>query len=116
MRLRGIFCIALFAVLLMGACPNVALPAESVRLEQLHKQRSISCEQCHGGKSQEPVPMETCLTCHGSYEKLADLSKRKSPNPHDSHLGEIRCTLCHHVHKDSALYCNTCHAFDLKVP
>ena len=117
MRFRGILKVVLFAFLLTGICPAVALQAQPVLLEQVHKSKSITCDKCHGTNAKpEPVAMETCLTCHGSYQKLADLSKGKSPNPHDSHVGEIRCTLCHHIHKDSTLYCNTCHSFEKKVP
>ena len=94
-----------------------ATPATSAFLVEQHSKKGITCERCHGDKPKEQrVPMETCLGCHGSYQKLAEATKEKSPNPHESHIGEIRCTLCHHVHKDSEFYCNTCHQFDVKFP
>ena len=117
MRFRGVLTIVLLAFIFMGTRPKDESQAASMRLEQRHTKGGITCEQCHGGKPKaERVSMETCLGCHGSYQKLAESSKGKSPNSHDSHLGEIRCTLCHHVHKDSEMYCKKCHPFELKVP
>jgi hypothetical protein len=91
----------------------------SKHLDDRHTQQRITCELCHGNPTGEDAGSTgQCLKCHVSYERIAALTKGKgvSPNPHDSHYGEIRCTLCHRVHKDSELYCNTCHSFDLKVP
>ena len=117
MRFLGGVAVLLLAIVFMGTSAGDESQAASARLEQLHENRGTTCEQCHGEKPKgERVPMETCLGCHGSYQKLAESSKGKSPRPHDSHLGEIRCTLCHHVHKDSEMYCNKCHTFELKVP
>ena len=33
----------------------------------------------------------------------------KDRNPHDSHLGEIACTVCHKAHGESKVYCLECH-------
>jgi hypothetical protein len=91
----------------------------SKRLDDRHAQHDIPCDLCHGKPAGEDAGSTgQCLKCHVSYERVAALTKSKgvSPNPHDSHYGEIRCTLCHRVHKDSELYCNGCHSFDLKVP
>lgn len=91
--------------------------ASSKHLGDRHTQRGINCELCHGSlPPKELVSMEQCLRCHGSYQQVAALTQKLSPNPHDSHYGKMRCTLCHKVHKDSVLYCNTCHSFEFKVP
>jgi RecJ-like exonuclease len=117
MRFQGVLTVVLLAFIFMGTSLKDESQAASTRLEQLHAKRGIACERCHGKKpKKERVSMETCLGCHGSYQTLAESSKGKSPNPHESHIGEVRCTLCHHVHKDSEMYCNQCHTFELKMP
>jgi len=91
--------------------------ATSKHLDHTHAQRSVTCALCHGRRFPEKrAEMEQCLTCHGSYQHVAELTKNVYPNPHESHLGEIRCTLCHKAHANSELYCDLCHAFGLKVP
>lgn len=91
--------------------------AASENLDYRHAQRSVTCHLCHGTFfPEERVSMEQCLRCHSSYEHLAALTKDVHPNPHNSHLGEIRCTLCHKVHQKSALFCTQCHTFNLKLP
>ena len=82
-----------------------------------HARRGVACASCHEASSGERVSMEQCLQCHDSYERLGELTRAVVPNPHVSHLGEIRCALCHKIHGKSELYCNTCHhsKFKLKV-
>ena len=58
-------------------------------------------------------PKETCLSCHGSYDKLAERTAKLTPNPHFSHRGEEDCTNCHSLHGKSRLECNDCHSFNL---
>jgi hypothetical protein len=29
---------------------------------------------------------------------------------------ELDCDLCHHVHEESEIYCNRCHAYNFVVP
>ena len=87
--------------------------ATSEHLDHQHAQQSVTCGLCHGTFfPEERVSMEQCLRCHGSYEHVAALTEDVDPNIHDSHYGEIRCTLCHKAHEDSVLYCNICHAFE----
>jgi fumarate reductase flavoprotein subunit len=84
-----------------------------------------ACEDCHLENSEVVIPTtDKCLSCHGSYleiakktEKMEDI-KRGISNPHKSHIGEVRCTLCHKIHSSSVLYCNTCHSphFSFQVP
>ncbi len=117
MKSRSLLTMVFLAFVFVGASPMGDSQAASASLEQRHSKQGISCKQCHGDKpKEEQVSMETCLGCHGSYQKLAEASKAKTPNPHDSHIGEIRCSLCHHVHKDSEMYCNKCHQFNLDFP
>ena len=67
----------------------------------------------------ENAPLESCLgaACHGSYSDVAELTRDIEPNPHSSHLGEVRCTVCHKSEGKSTFYCNKCHVnVDLNVP
>jgi polyisoprenoid-binding protein YceI len=84
-----------------------------------HLAVGMQCDSCHVA-SPPPTPptMNTCLSCHGgTYSKLAEMTDRDTPNPHDSpHQAEIPCAMCHHVHKASELHCNECHSLDLKTP
>ena len=70
--------------------------------------------EVHGGQ----LPAETgwatkgqCLQCHQSYDALAEKTKNLEPNPHKSHLGELRCTYCHSIHDTPKIHCNECHDF-----
>jgi fumarate reductase flavoprotein subunit len=90
-----------------------------------HKDDDTTCRTCHEkGKPYARPGDETCMNCHESYAKLAESTaslediKAGIENPHKSHMGEARCTLCHKNHAASVLYCNECHSpkFDMKVP
>jgi hypothetical protein len=86
-------------------------------LADKHKIAGVSCEDCHKeNPPKEQVPTPVCNRCHGNQEKIAEMSRNIVPNPHDSHLGNLKCELCHHAHRPSENYCSTCHEFDYKVP
>jgi len=84
-----------------------------------HLAVGMQCNSCHV-ESPPPTPptMNTCLSCHGgTYSKLAAMTDKDTPNPHDSpHQADLPCAMCHHVHKASELHCNQCHSLDLKTP
>lgn len=67
----------------------------------------------------DAAPQQACQSCH-SYDSVAAKTARIVPNPHDSHAGEVRCTLCHKEHKASENFCCKCHQlgekFGYKVP
>ncbi len=68
--------------------------ATSQYLDHRHAQEKIRCGHCHKTLSaEEEFPMEKCVECHGGYQHVATLTKDVEPNPHDSHLGNIECTL-----------------------
>ncbi|MBA3035192.1 MAG: cytochrome c3 family protein [Desulfobacterium sp.] len=99
--------------------------AEKLPKINKHKEKEIACESCHEKGSLYARPGDdTCMNCHDSYAKLAEKTakleniKAGIENPHKSHMGEARCTLCHKNHASSILYCNECHSpkFDMKVP
>lgn len=90
----------------------VAAFAADMTVDEAHE--GLSCADCHN--TDTPVkrpPVSACLACHDSYAAVAERTKRFSPNPHDSHQGELRCSLCHSPHKEDKLYCNECH--DLQI-
>lgn len=63
------------------------------------------------------VTKNQCLSCHGSYEALADKTEKLTPNPHRSHLGAVNCEECHKADsKQTELMCNQCHNFSYKQP
>lgn len=77
-----------------------------------HNAAKVQCQTCHVEGVDKPAPASSCLTCHGSYKAAAALTASLKPNPHDSHMGEIRCTICHAAHRPSQVYCNQCHTFE----
>jgi cytochrome c nitrite reductase small subunit len=101
-------------------------------LAQAHAEESVTCLECHEPTIQQQVdelvkfvtndyetPLEErefdqewCLRCHehGSYEELIQRTEELEPNPHDSHYGEVECSVCHKVHRESEDYCAQCHA------
>jgi hypothetical protein len=86
-------------------------------LADKHNSASIACEDCHKeSPPKEQVPTAICNKCHGELAKIAERTKKVIPNPHESHLGNVKCELCHHAHKPSEDYCSNCHEFEYKVP
>ena len=91
-------------------------------LGKVHAAEGYKCTKCHTtAKKTDPVPQETCLSCHGDGDskKLAAITAKVKPvNPHENrHYGtEADCSLCHRVHEKPVNYCADCHPrFDLKV-
>ena len=92
--------IAAAAIVLAGAfCTAQAAPTMAK-----HMQKGVTCEQCHNSSAPTAAAKKVAL------------------NPHDSHAGQLRCTLCHKEHEQSVLYCRQCHKnaedkrFDMNVP
>jgi len=90
---------------------------QNLLLGEKHKNAGVSCEDCHKEEPpKEQVPTAVCIGCHGDYPKIAELTINSSPNPHESHLGNLKCESCHHAHKLSEDYCAKCHYIGFKVP
>jgi cytochrome c3-like protein len=82
-----------------------------------HAARGTNCAGCHRDAPPPKAPeMAACFGCHGSYSQVAAKTAAKQPNPHGSHLGELPCAMCHHVHKASESFCDTCHGFGMNPP
>lgn len=109
---------ALAAALACAFCMSAVQAAPAVSL----KHKNLDCAACHG--TNQPVEMadqKACIECHGQYKGKvvpgADYNPDRNPrrpvievNPHDSHLGDVRCTLCHREHsKSPQTTCNQCH-------
>jgi hypothetical protein len=97
--------------------------AQSNHTDHLHAMAKIDCGGCHGKEApllDTTVENSRCLSCHGPLEKLAAKTTPKDlpgRNPHKSHLGDVACTVCHHAHSDSSVYCLNCHNnFRMTIP
>lgn len=107
--------------------------SEGELLASKHRQAGVTCQDCHKssyvdkvkegtkyitGQYSTPLPglkvsQQECLRCHGSYEKVAALTAKMEPNPHENpHFGNLECSSCHKMHKESKVYCAQCHNFD----
>lgn len=90
-------------------------------LADRHGTRGVTCESCHGTKAPQPgakVETAKCNTCHGSLDKVAELTKAKKldPDPHYNHLVGLDCNECHKGHQPSVNMCSNCHNIKFKVP
>lgn len=95
------------------------------KLRGKHLENGLACADCHGTDSpSEKAPQSACRGCHGDMTDMAPLAFKDTSghdfkvNPHNSHLGSMRCTKCHQIHSPSKLFCNEgCHhSFELNVP
>jgi hypothetical protein len=100
-------------------------------LAQAHAEVDVTCLDCHDPTLQQQLeegiqvatqdfqaafaeqefPKESCLSCHehGSYAEIAQRTEELELNPHDSHYGQMECSICHKVHGTSEDYCAPCH-------
>lgn len=106
-KLTALFAAGVLAALAAGAASAAGMPS---KINGPHAK--LPCSTCHKNEMTAP-PKETCLSCHGSYDKIAERTAKLTPNPHFSHRGEEDCTNCHSLHGKSRLECNDCHSFNL---
>jgi Cytochrome c3 len=82
-----------------------------------HIGAGLTCASCHRDAPPPKAPaMTVCTACHGSYSQIAAKMASDQPNPHASHLGEIPCSACHHIHRASESFCDECHTFGMNPP
>ena len=73
---------------LLGAVliTSLALPltaSADAYLADRHVAGGMNCAACHRETPpSKPVPMAQCLTCHGSYDKLADATEKQIGRAH----------------------------------
>ena len=103
----------LLSLLLLSAFTAQALLAADGFSSDKHMKAGLNCDACHGVAkvaAGAEVDMAKCLSCHGSYEKLAKRTEKMSPNPHTNpHSGDLDCNVCHHGHSAGENYCSSCH-------
>lgn len=106
---------------------------EGPLLAAKHAEKGVKCLDCHqqgipekvregvlyvSGNYETPLKersfkKDECLKCHqDNWAKVVDSTEFEMSNPHDNHLGEIDCSLCHKMHRESEVYCLQCHDFD----
>ncbi len=110
--------LAAFAAMIFAAVSTSALAAGTSALADRHAQFGLKCEQCHGTAApaaESKVKNDACFACHSNYDTLAKRTEKLEPNPHRTHLGNVRCSDCHSGHGEARLMCNDCHKFDLRV-
>jgi hypothetical protein len=90
-----------------------------ISLSHIHQLTGVTCGKCHEDvKNPQPVGFKRCLTCHDMDKVSLATANVKPTNPHASpHFGKnADCSLCHHMHEKSEIYCAQCHDFAFKVP
>lgn len=106
---------------------------EGPLLAAKHSAENVNCTDCHQatvaekmhegfayvtGQYADPLKeriatREDCLKCHqDDWQQTVAATQYDHGNPHDSHLGETDCSLCHKMHRTSEVYCAQCHEFD----
>lgn len=102
----------LFFVLLAFSY-SAFVSAQTSFLADRHAGYGLECAECHEVETPEKdawVEGDKCLSCHIGRKDLAEKTKNRGKfNPHDNHLGEADCMICHHGHSPSSLYCVNCH-------
>lgn len=126
---------ALAVLLTVSAVYAAAASSNPTVSMKAHDAQGVQCVDCHGTKTPTKAPsIDGCLSCHansdGTYRGELDKNgigieksypesrKTKMAAMHDSHVGKLRCTLCHTSHKmpDSKnIYCNNCHQFEVEI-
>ena len=86
-------------------------------LGHIHLLSAITCTVCHGpARPAQPPESPKCLSCHPDYKNAALQANKTLTNPHDSHMGDLDCELCHHQHSKSDNFCSQCHWWKYLVP
>jgi hypothetical protein len=130
-----------FCALCHTDAPYVESWKSSKYLDHKHYLVDVTCDDCHvppgshrifqmpkymldgidyvTGNYEYPFPegnysKDYCLKCHGTYDELAQKTSNVKPNPHQHHLGEIECGLCHKSHRPFVNHCAECHDWNFK--
>jgi len=89
----------------------VSVSVNGTPLADRHASKSMDCLSCHITKP-EPfaeVPATNCLKCHPKDAIVNKYTELKERNPHQNHLGDVDCNICHKGHAESSVYCEQCH-------
>ena len=86
-------------------------------LSHSHQLNGVICADCHGiTEPAKPPEQKKCVSCHADYKKIIIQTDKTLPPPHDSHMGDLDCGLCHHQHSKSENFCSQCHEWKYLVP
>lgn len=120
---------ALALALFLGLAPAAgAAPADLARSHR--SEAATKCRDCHvEGDPKKVVPEvalasvnRQCISCHGDLAKVAkEVAAKKAGHagidPHQSHLVDPDCTVCHFGHdRPGRAYCLECHEFAMPMP
>ncbi len=108
---NGLMAAAIAAGLFSALSASAAAPAVTIN----GPHAALPCTTCHTGDQMKAPAKETCLGCHGSYEKVAERTAKMNPNPHSNHRGAKDCNACHSMHAKPRFECNDCHNFAIKM-
>jgi len=113
-RRRALIETVVLGAVLFGTCLAVAQPqaGKPAWLADKHVASGLTCASCHGNARPSDVALDTCLSCHVSYQELARKTASRPRNPHDSHYPGLECTTCHHGHQKEENFCAGCHGQD----
>ncbi|NVN90454.1 MAG: cytochrome c3 family protein [Desulfuromonadales bacterium] len=91
---------------------------KSDTLSHAHRNKGVSCGECHTTYDEDDSYNKRCIGCHGSYDVMAKKTAktRFSRNPHKSHYPTLKCTNCHQSHAGFKDFCATCHGFGFSWP
>ena len=113
-------------------CLGVQASAKEMVSMKAHVDAKVTCNQCHKNNSTNPYVSDSCIACHEEtkdryyrgeldadgkvvLKEYMESGRVRKTSIHDSHGGEIRCTVCHTAHKEPVpLYCNNCHQFEVR--
>ena len=91
--------------------------AQEFKWQEHHLKQGIKCASCHGSDVKAVISNDSCLKCHGSYDKLADQTKDMHINVHKSpHFKDLECTSCHTSHNETTAFCQDCHGPIVRDP
>jgi hypothetical protein len=103
----------LLSLLFLSVFTAQVLFAADVFNSDKHIKTGLNCDSCHGAvkvAAGAEVGTAKCLSCHGSYEKLAKRTETMIRNPHTNpHSLDLDCYACHHGHSADENYCGSCH-------
>jgi hypothetical protein len=90
-------------------------------LDHSHQQKGVYCLNCHSDYMDEYAAGDTqagCVKCHGDYDAMINKTAKTKyeNNPHKSHFVDLKCSACHHSHKEFEDNCGKCHSFGYKAP
>lgn len=98
---------------------HLGFAQETPFLADRHAKLGLNCSSCHLKEKPglgDEVQSTTCLQCHKKEELIKKYESRGKQNPHQNHLGDVDCYVCHKGHEKSEAYCLKCHKSNFQMP